>query len=148
MDTLLINKVREDMISARKGGDPVAKSLLVTFYSEASMVGKNKRNGDPTDEEVIATARKFITNAEDTLRLLQERGQPSTDQHRELELLQVYVPAQLDREQLDLVVRGIIDEMKLEGPRAMGAAMAELKRVHAGRYDGKMASELVKRALS
>ena len=63
--TNMIGKIRDDMITARKGDDPVAKSLLVTLYSEASRVGKDKRNGDPTDEEVVAVVKKFAANAEE-----------------------------------------------------------------------------------
>ena len=44
MSDLLIEKLRQDMIAARKGSDTVTKSLLVTLYSEAQMVGKNRRN--------------------------------------------------------------------------------------------------------
>ena len=58
MSDLLIEKLRQDMIAARKGSDTVTKSLLVTLYSEAQMVGKNRRNGDTTDDECIAVIKK------------------------------------------------------------------------------------------
>ena len=44
---MLIEKLFVDMIAARKGNDPVAKSLLVTLYSEANMVGKNRLYCNP-----------------------------------------------------------------------------------------------------
>jgi uncharacterized protein YqeY len=144
---MLIEKLKSDMITARKGSNPVVKSLMVTLYSEASMVGKNKRNGDPTDDEVISTVRKFIANAEDTCRLLTERGQSCADQQVELQVLQGYVPQQMDRSALESVVHSIIHEMKLEGPKAMGQVMSELKKNYTGRYDGKLASEVVKSIL-
>lgn len=145
---MLIEQLRTDMIAARKGDDVVAKNLLVTLYSEAAMVGKNRRNGDTTDEEVIATVKKFAANADETRRLLTERGQDCSAQVREIEVLEGYLPSQLNRAGLDAVIHVIIHEMKLEGPKAMGTVMAELKRMHSGRYDGKMASELTKAALT
>jgi uncharacterized protein YqeY len=145
---MLIEKLRGDMIAARKGDDAVAKSLMVTLYSEAAMVGKNKRNGDTTDEEAIAVIKKFAANAEETRRLLDERGQDTSVQAREIRILEGYLPSQLDRAGLDAVIRMIIHDMKLEGPKAMGSVMAELKRGYSGRYDGKMASDLTKVALA
>ena len=60
MSDLLIEKLRQDMIAARKGSDTVTKSLMVTLYSEAAMVGKNKRNGDTTDDEAVAVIKKLL----------------------------------------------------------------------------------------
>jgi hypothetical protein len=145
---MLIEKLRKDMITARKGDNAVAKSLLVTLYSEAAMIGKNKRNGDTTDEEVIAVIKKFAANAEETRRLLSERGQDFSAQVREIKILEDYLPQQLNHAGLDAVIHVIIHEMKLEGPKAMGTVMAELKRGYSGRYDGKLASELTKAALA
>ena len=145
---MLIKQIYDDMIAARKGSDAVTKSLMVTLYSEAAMVGKNKRNGDTTDDECIAVIKKFAANAEETRRLLAERGQDCSAQVREIEILECYLPQQLDHKGLDAVVHMIIHDMKLEGPKAMGTVMAELKKGYSGRYDGKMASDLVKAALA
>ena len=38
---MLIEQLRTDMIAARKAGDSVEKSLLVTLYAETSRVGKD-----------------------------------------------------------------------------------------------------------
>ena len=53
------------MISARKGTDVTVKNLMVTLYSEALMVGKNKRNEEPTDEEVVGVIFNFIVQQVD-----------------------------------------------------------------------------------
>lgn len=144
---MLIETLHKDMIAARQGSDPVAKNLLVTLYSESLMVGKNRRNGNPTDEEVVAMVKKFAANAEETCRLLRDRGQDTAAQNLEINILNRYMPQQMDRAVLESVVHSIVHEMKLEGPKTMGLVMAELKKSYAGRYDGKMASEVVKAAL-
>jgi uncharacterized protein YqeY len=144
---MLIERIRADMMEARKGSDAVAKSLLVTLYSEAQRVGKDKRNGATTDEEVMGVIRKFAANAEETQRLLQARGQNTINQTRELELLITYLPTQMTQEGLESAVRSIVSELGLSGAKAMGAVMAELKTRHAGTYDGKLASQVVKSIL-
>jgi uncharacterized protein len=145
---MLIHKIRDDMITARKGDDAVAKSLLVTLYAEAAMVGKNKRNGDTTDEEVISTIKKFAANTEETIRLLAERGQPTDAQQRELAILHTYLPRQMSRDELAEAIAAIVAEQPEKSPKIMGKVMGELKARFGATYDGKLASELVKAVLA
>jgi uncharacterized protein YqeY len=144
---MLIDTVYADMITARKGSDSVAKNLLVTLYSEAAMVGKNKRNGPTTDDEVIATVKKFTANAEETVRLLEQRGTDVAVQKHEITILNRYLPQQMTEADLTDAVKTIVSTLGVNGPKAMGAVMAELKAQYAGKYDGKIASAVVKSVL-
>lgn len=145
---MLIKQIYNDMISARKGSDPVAKNLMVTLYSETAMVGKNKRNGDTNDEEAIGMVKKFAANTEETIRLLAERGQPIDVQQHELEILQAYLPQQLTQAELIKAIADIVAAQPEKSPKIMGKVMAELKARYGASYDGKLASELVKGALA
>jgi uncharacterized protein YqeY len=60
-------------------------------------------------------------------------------------MLEAYVPALLDAPALEAAVREII--ASLPSP-TMGPVMAALRERHAGRYDGKQASEIVKRVIA
>lgn len=144
---MLMDKIRADMIQARQTGSGVAKSLLVTLFAEASRVGKDKRNGDTTDEECVAVVRKFIANAEETRKLLLDRGQDESAQLEEIALLNVYMPQQMTADQLRAVILDLINKQGLQGPKAMGQIMAALKANYNGQYDGKMASDTVKQIL-
>ena len=144
---MLIETLYRDMIAARQSTDIIAKNLLVTLYSEALMVGKNRRNGNPTDEEVIATIKKFASNVDETIKNLEEIHRDTSKQRQELYILEGYLPQQLDHATLDAIVHTIVHEMKLEGPKAMGTLMSELKKSYSGRYDGKMASDICKAVL-
>ena len=145
---MLIEKLFVDMIAARKGNDPVAKSLLVTLYSEANMVGKNRRNGTTTDDEVVSTVKKFAANVEETITNMEEIHRDTTVQRRELQILQEYLPEPLTEAQLRQAVRGIVEDLGVSGARAMGQVMSELKTRHGASYDGRLASTLVKEELS
>jgi len=141
---MLINQIHADMMLARQNSDTVTKNLLITLYSEASKVGKDKRNGPSTDEEVIATVKKFIANATETSRLLKERNQNDLTQQSEVEILNKYLPSQLDKNSLETILKEFLATNNLSGPRAIGQAMAYLKNTYSGQYDGKMASEIIK----
>lgn len=145
---MLIDEIRADMMEARKGSDAVAKSLLVTLYSEAIRVGKDKRNGASTDDEVMGVVRKFAANVEETQQLLQARGQATINQYRELEILTSYLPTQMSDTELDAAVRAIVTQLGVTGAKSMGAVMAALKAQHGGRYDGRAAITIVKQILA
>lgn len=144
----LIETLHSDMVAARINGDPVAKNLLITLYAEASRVGKDKRNGSSTDEEVISTIKKFIANAEETSKILKDRGHDNSIQVTEISILSKYMPKQLTREELENIVSNLIVENNASGPKAMGQIMGALKAKYSGTYDGKLASEIVKLKLS
>jgi len=145
---MLIETLRRDMIAARQGNDLIAKNLLVTLYSEALMFGKNKRNGNPTDEEAVAVVKKFATNIEETIKLLTERGQDVSAQQHELDILKNYLPQQMSESQLVTAISEIIAELPEVSSKFMGKIMSELKIRYGASYDGKLASALVKSALS
>lgn len=145
---MLIEKIKADMITARQGSDAVAKSLLVTLFAEAQRVGKDKRNGHTTDEECMGVIRKFAANAEETCHMLQARGKDVASQHQELLILRGYLPQQLTEQELIQAVQKIVMDNQLQGTKAMGQVMAALKAEHGGKYDGKMASDIVKKVLA
>ena len=52
-------------------------------------------------------------------------------------------------EELGHVIRGIIKGLRKDkSPKLMGEVMGMLKILHGGEYNGKMASEIVKKGLS
>lgn len=147
---MLIEKIYADMNVARKSTDVVAKNLLVTLYSEAMMVGKNKRNGVTTDEEVIAVVKKFIGNAQEVISILETRGLNTEQQIHEKTILEGYVPTQMTPDDIKSAVMSIMTELGVTSPnqKAVGQVMAQLKVRYNGQYDGKAASEIVKSSLS
>jgi hypothetical protein len=145
---MLINKIREAMNEARKGNDAIRKNLLVTLFSESQMVGKNKANRESTDDEVVATIKKFVNNTEETLKFMKERNVDSGNQQHELEILQEFLPKQLSEQELREEIKAIIESLSEKSPKMMGAVMAGLKAKHGANYDGKLASALVKTELT
>jgi len=141
---MLINKIHKDMIASKQTSDSVAKNLLVTLYAESAKVGKDKRNGTTTDDEVIAMVKKFIANATETARYLRERNQEDTVLQREIQILTEYLPSQLDKDSLEIIIKSFLTENNLSGVKAVGPTMAYLKNTYSGQYDGKMASEIIK----
>jgi uncharacterized protein YqeY len=140
----LMDKLQADQLAARKGRATVAAALLTALIGESAMVGKNAGNRTSTDDEVQATIRKFLKNAEETQARLAEAGKDTAVIREEIQILSGYLPQQMTDEQLTEAISAICRGMAAPN---MGAVMKALKEQHGGRYDGRRANELIKRRL-
>lgn len=140
----LITQIKQDQLQHRKNKNGEAATLLTTLIGEAEMIGKNAGNRAPTDEEVQAVIKKFIKNNTETIQHADaSRG---TQLVLENQLLETYLPAQLNEEHLKAAVAGYL--LTEGAQRNMGAIMGWLKGKYGGNYDGKVASAVVKAALA
>lgn len=145
---MLLELLHKDMIESKYGSDQIKKQLLITLYSEAAMVGKNKRNDLSTDDEVISVIKKFSANLTETVTLLNTRSMDTSKQLVELLILESYLPHQLTEDELNHSITTIMSELNLSGMSSMGKIMSELKNRHGSNYDGKIASNLVRKQLN
>ena len=144
---MLIEQIKNDLLAARISKDP-SKGVLTAFYAEAGRIGKDKRNGLSTDDEVIVVGKKFITNASDTAKMLADKGLDNSSYLKEIEIISKYVPVQLSSDELKESISAIISELNASGPKFMGQIMSKLKEKHGNTYDGKTASNIIKELLS
>lgn len=144
---MLIEKIREDRLRAMKAKDDKKKNLLGVLIADASRDAKQ-----PDDSTVIRFVKKFIDNARENLQMLEKTGGSAAgreDAHREIEVLMEYLPSQLTGDSLAEAINRVMETESIDpSPASMGKVMKALGMHHAGRYDGKEASDLVKRILS
>jgi uncharacterized protein YqeY len=139
----VFEKIRADWKAARLSGDRVRATALGTLVGEIQTQEK-KTNPARTlrDDEVLATVRKFAANAQETAQALQERGR--SDEARasllEAEMFSAYIPAMMTEQEIIDFARTRI----ASGAKNMGEVMKALQSDCAGRYDGRIASALVK----
>jgi uncharacterized protein YqeY len=102
-----------------------------------------------TEEEVLETVRTLIKQRKDSIEQFGKGGrQDLVDKEAaEVVVLEVYLPAQISREELETMVRDAVAQTGAQGARDMGKVMKALVPVVGGRADGKLISELVKNAL-
>lgn len=137
----LLDRIKQDQLSARKAKNALAASLLTTLIGEAAMIGKNDGGRDTTDAEVQAIIKKFVKGMDETLNYLAgSNDEVSKTVIAEKAILTNYLPKQMDEAELTTAIKAIIADI---GPN-LGKVMGELKARHGGVYDGKMASTLVK----
>lgn len=156
----LLSKIREDSVAARKAAvqttDAALKvlagdkaSFLITLFAEAARKGKDDGNRESTDAEVVATVKKFIDNANDTLKAL---GEKAPDQRArieaELTILRGYMPAQADPEAVKALIAEVVAGLAEKSPKQMGVVMGKLTERFGANFDKAAASALVRAALA
>jgi uncharacterized protein YqeY len=102
-----------------------------------------------TDGEVQDTVRSLIKQRKDSIEQFTKGGrQDLVDKETaEVAFLEVYLPQQLAKDEVEKIVREIIAQTGAQGAKDMGKVMKALMPVLAGRADNKLVSELVKHAL-
>ena len=129
---MIQNQIKADLKQAMLQKNEDVKNILRVVIGEFNREGK-----EVSDEKAIAIIKKMAQNAKD---------QENID---EQVILEGYLPTQMDELELKRVLMNHIMNMD-ETPtiRDMGKVMGWLKSTHAGTYDGKLASTIVKQLLS
>jgi len=112
------------------------------------MIGKNAGNRESTDAEVLQVIEKFIKNVNEIQTILLKNNKDTSNVISEIKVLSKYLPQKMSREELENVVRDIIEALKdINSEVQIGKVMSVLKNSYSGTYDGKLASEIVRKEL-
>jgi uncharacterized protein YqeY len=135
----MFEKITEDIKQAMLRKD---KDSLDAFRYLKSMLIENKTSKSPIPE--IDVAIRYVKKLKESLESFPEGNAVRLKTEREIEILKVYMPAELSEE----AVKTYIKEILTANPAAnAGMIMKELTPKIKGQFDGKRANELVKSAL-
>ncbi len=140
--------IDNDIKTAMKSGAREKVSALRMLVAALKNKQIDKR-APLTDTEVMETVRSLIKQRKDSIEQFAKGGrQDLVDKETaEVAVLEVYLPQQLGRDEIERMVREAIAQTGAQGAKDMGKVMKALMPVVAGRADNKLLSELVKNAL-
>lgn len=103
-----------------------------------------------TDDEVLNVLKKVVKQRKESIEQYTNGGrQDLVDQEAaELKVLEVYLPAQMSREQVESIVTDVIAALGAKSIKDMGTVMKECVARTAGAADNKLLSEIIKSKLS
>ena len=144
----LLETIKNDTTLLRKAKSKFALSIVTTLYGEAAMVGKGNGNRESTDAEVVKVVNEFIKNIQKTIvnpKVKLSETQIYNMEH-EVEILSKYLPPQLTADELTAIITQLTSIDKCYSlPKDMGKIMKYLSTEYAGRFNGKVASDIIKR---
>jgi uncharacterized protein YqeY len=109
-----------------------------------------KKKDKLDDAEIVTVIRKQIKQRQDSIEQFTQGGrlEIADKEKKELDILKIYLPAELSAEEIKQLIEEVVIAIKADGLKAMGQVMKELTVKLAGKADGRLVSDLVKQRLS
>jgi uncharacterized protein YqeY len=145
----VIDRIDKDVKTALKSGDAVRRDALRLVLSALRDAEKSARR-PLTDDEVQAVLRRELKRRREAAKAFHDAGHAdrASAEEIEAELIEGYLPAQLEDSDLDTIVESAIAKVGAKGPGDMGQVMREAMALAAGRADGKRVQERVRARLA
>lgn len=147
--SILKARLAEDLKTALKTGDRLRTSVLRLLCALIKNREIEKR-GELDDAEIIQAVVSSCKLRKEAIEQYVKggRGDLAEKEQAELALLESYLPPPLSREELQRKIEEALMAAQASSLKDMGKVMALLMPAISGRVDGKVASQMVKDALS
>lgn len=141
--------MQEALKKAMIGKDTLRRDVLRTVLSEfkqAEIDGKKTL----TAEESIAILQREIKKRRESIDEARKAGRDDIADAAQAEIgvIEVFLPTQLSREQIEALVRDAISQTGASNPKEMGKVMGVLMPKVKGIADGKLVNDIVREMLN
>lgn len=145
----LKDRLLEDMRSAMKARDAFRKNILSMARAAILQIEKDKKT-ELDDQGVIQVLSKEVKLRRDAIEEFKkaERCDLIEKDEKEIEILQEYLPQQLNEKEIEDIVSQTIDEIGANSMKDMGKVMGAIMPKVRGRADGGLINKIVKEYLS
>lgn len=135
----MISKKQDELLALR-----AIKSAILLAETDKGA------SGELTEDVENKLLMKAAKQRKDSAEVFKDQGRDDLAKKELLELgvIERYLPKQLDRGELELQLKQIIQDTGASGPQDMGKVMGMATKKFAGKADGKTISEIVKSLLN
>ena len=146
---MLNERIDADLREARRRRDPTALRTLGVLKTEVVRAQKEK-GGDAGDEAVLRIVRREVKRREEAASAFEQarRSESAAEELAEAEVLRGYLPAELGDEQLEDLVRAVVQDLGASSPRDMGPVMKEASARVQGRAEAGRVAGVARRLLA
>ena len=147
----LFDQISEDIKSAMLARDKVTlealRGIKKEFLEAKTAKGSNR---ELPDDKALAIIRKLLKQRRDSAEIYTQNGRPELAEAElaESHVLERYLPKQLSEEELIPIVRATAQENGITDPKQGGRLVGILCKQLAGKADGKLIGEVVKKVLA
>jgi len=147
---MLEERIFNDYKIAMKSKDNLRSSTLSFLRAELINVAIAKKKKQLDDLEVISVIKKQVKAREDSIEQFKKGGRAdlAEKETKELEILKSYLPPELTEEEIKKIIEEVISLTQASSLKDMGQVMKQVTEKIAGRADGKLVSDLVRKRLS
>jgi uncharacterized protein YqeY len=148
----LKQRITDDLKAALLGGDrfvgETLRNLKAAILNEE--VAQNKRNEGLSDAEVEQIIAREVKKRNESIKLYTQGGRTdlAEDEQKEIDVISVYLPEQLDEAQVKAIVDAAVEQLGASGMADMGKVIGVVKSKVGNTADGALVAKLVKESLS
>ncbi len=144
-------KVMEELKEAMKAKNTVALESLRAIKS-AILLAKTEAGAteELTEADELKLLQKLVKQRKDSAALYSQQGREDLAQPElaQMAVIEKFLPKQLTEEEITAAVKGFIADIGATTAKDMGKVMGVASKALAGKADGKLISEIVKKLLA
>lgn len=146
----LTEKISGDLMTAMKAKDKIVLESLRAAKT-AFILAKSEKGADSTltPEEEIKILQKLVKQRKESAEIYKTQNRKDLWEKEEAEatVLEKYLPAKMNDEELTTALKAIIDRVGAKSPADMGKVMGTATKELSGKADGREISAKVKQLL-
>ena len=144
----LSDRINEDLKTAMKEKDSF-KLGVIRMIKGAMQLAKPNPREELTDDDVIGVISKQIKMRKESIKEFEKAGRDDlvTQNKKEIEILEVYMPEQLSEEELDKMIDKVFEEVKPTSVKDMGMVMKTISPLVKGKADMSLVNQKIKERL-
>lgn len=144
-------KITEALKEAMKAKNTLALESLRAIKSAILLANTEAgAGGELSEEDEIKLLQRLVKQRKESAVLYEQQGRKdlSDTELAQAEVISQFLPKQLSEAEIHEVITQIVAQTGASGMKDMGKVMGEASKQLAGKADGKLISEIVKRILS
>ena len=147
----LEEKINNDLKDAMRAKNEAALRGLRAVKSAILLAKTDKGVGSAlSQDEEIKILQKLAKQRRESAQIYKEQNREdlTNAENQELEIIEKYLPAQMNEDELRNEIKKIIEETGASSPTEMGKVMGVASKRLAGKADNKKISEITRQMLS
>lgn len=147
LKTTIDNDIKKAMLAKNKEELEALRSIKSLILLAETEKGTVAEISSEIESKLLMKAAK---QRKESAEIFEKEGRKDLAQREnfQLEVISRYLPKQLSEVEISEALKGIISAVGAKGPQDMGKVMGAATKAMAGKADGKMISEIVKKLLT
>lgn len=147
----LFDQINDDIKKAMLNKEPKDKLEALRAVKAAFLLAKTEKAGAELTEDIeLKVINKLVKQRRESAEIYkQQNRQDLADKEiAEAQYIEAYLPAPVSMEEIEAVIKAVIEKVGAKAPSDMGKVMGAASKELAGKAEGKTISEIVKRLLA
>jgi uncharacterized protein YqeY len=144
---IVSNDIKAAMLAKNKIQLEALRGVKKEFLEAKTAKGAD---GDLPDDTALKILQRMIKQRKESAAIYAEQNRPELAEKElaEAAVLEDYLPQQLSTEELETAIKAIIAQVGAASPKDMGKVMGIATKTLAGKTEGRLISETVKKLLT